>query len=381
MLKRFTVKNYKNFQKEVCLDLEKTAGYQFSTDCITDGLISKMLIYGKNATGKTNLGRAVMNIKTMLLDAVSSVETEAFLNADSEEDAAVFSYIFDYNGRELVYRYAKFSEYRLKWEKLEINGTLIFECDFLEGKLAFPHLEEVEAETANVERYRQALEPVDGEQHLLSFLRWLVSNMALKDDSILIKLLNYVRDMTMVTVGNALTQFRKGIMTNIFFKRLEQENSLKNLEEFFNVMGINCRLVLKKLPDGQRELYFSHKKLVPFFENASSGTLALLDIYRKIITAIEKSSFVYMDEFDAFYHYEMAENLVRFFKKKYPRSQIIMTSHNTNLMTNRLMRPDCLFILSGEGTLTALCDATEREMREGHNLEKMYISGEFERYE
>ena len=340
-----------------------------------------MLIYGKNATGKTNLGRAVMNIKTMLLDAVSSVETEAFLNADSEEDAAVFSYIFDFNGRELVYRYAKFSEYRLKWEKLEINGTLIFECDFLEGKLAFPHLEEVEAETANVERYRQALEPVDGEQHLLSFLRWLVSNMALKDDSILIKLLNYVRDMTMVTVGNALTQFRKGIMTNIFFKRLEQENSLKNLEEFFNVMGINCRLVLKKLPDGQRELYFSHKKLVPFFENASSGTLALLDIYRKIITAIEKSSFVYMDEFDAFYHYEMAENLVRFFKKKYPRSQIIMTSHNTNLMTNRLMRPDCLFILSGEGTLTALCDATEREMREGHNLEKMYISGEFERYE
>lgn len=381
MLKRFTVKNYKNFQKEVCLDLEKTAGYQFSTDCITDGLISKMLIYGKNATGKTNLGRAVMNIKTMLLDAVSSVETEAFLNADSEEDAAVFSYIFDFNGRELVYKYAKFSEYRLKWEKLEINGTLIFECDFLEGKLAFPHLEEVEAETANVERYRQALEPVDGEQHLLSFLRWLVSNMALKDDSILIKLLNYVRDMTMVTVGNALTQFRKGIMTNIFFKRLEQENSLKNLEEFFNVMGINCRLVLKKLPDGQRELYFSHKKLVPFFENASSGTLALLDIYRKIITAIEKSSFVYMDEFDAFYHYEMAENLVRFFKKKYPRSQIIMTSHNTNLMTNRLMRPDCLFILSGEGTLTALCDATEREMREGHNLEKMYISGEFERYE
>ena len=97
--------------------------------------------------------------------------------------------------------------------------------------------------------------------------------------------------------------------------------------------------------------------------------------------AMEDASIVYLDEFDAFYHYEMAENLVKFFKKKFPRSQIIMTSHNTNLMNNRLMRPDCLFILSGEGTLTALCDATERELREGHNLEKMYISGEFERYE
>ena len=73
--------------------------------------------------------------------------------------------------------------------------------------------------------------------------------------------------------------------------------------------------------------------------------------------------------------------MIQFFKKKYPKCQMIMTSHNTNLMTNRIMRPDCLFILSRYGTLTALCNATERELREGHNLEKMYISGEFEKYE
>lgn len=379
MLKKFTVKNYKNFEKEVCLDFEKTAGYQFSTDCITDGLISKMLIYGKNATGKTNLGSAVMDIRAMLSDAIPGAETEAFLNADSEEDAATFSYIFDFDGQEMVYRYAKFSDYRLKWEKLEINATLIFECNFSERKLVFPHLEAVEAETANVERYVRVLEAGEGEQLLLPFLRWLISNMALPDDSLLVKLLNYVRSMTMVTTGNALMRVRFAAST--FFKRLEQENSLEELEDFFNAMGINCRLVLKKLPDGQIELYFSHKKLVSFLENASSGTLALLDIYRKIVVAIEKASFVYLDEFDAFYHYEMAENLVRFFKRKFPGSQIIMTSHNTNLMNNRLMRPDCLLILSGEGTLTALCDATERELREGHNLEKMYVSGEFERYE
>ena len=379
MLKKFTVKNYKNFEKEVCLDFEKTAGYQFSTDCITDGLISKMLIYGKNATGKTNLGSAVMDIRAMLSDAIPGAETEAFLNADSEEDAATFSYIFDFDGQEMVYRYAKFSDYRLKWEKLEINATLIFECNFSERKLVFPHLEAVEAETANVERYVRVLEAGEGEQLLLPFLRWLISNMALPDDSLLVKLLNYVRSMTMVTTGNALMRVR--FASSTFFKRLEQENKLEELEDFFNAMGINCRLVLKKLPDGQIELYFSHKKLVPFLKNASSGTLALLDIYRKIVVAIEKASFVYLDEFDAFYHYEMAENLVRFFKRKFPGSQIIMTSHNTNLMNNRLMRPDYLLILSGEGTLTALCDATERELREGHNLEKMYVSGEFERYE
>ena len=58
-----------------------------------------------------------------------------------------------------------------------------------------------------------------------------------------------------------------------------------------------------------------------------------------------------------------------------------MTTHNTNLMTNQLMRPDCVFILSRDGRITALCDATDRELREGHNLEKLYIGGEFEKYE
>ena len=146
-------------------------------------------------------------------------------------------------------------------------------------------------------------------------------------------------------------------------------------------MMVSCKLALKKLPDEHNELYFAHEKLIPFLSNASSGTLALLTLYRRLIFRVKEASLVYLDEFDAFYHYEMAQNVIQFLKKKYPRCQIIMTSHNTNLMTNRLMRPDCLFILSSSGTLTSLCNATQRELREGHNLEKMYISGEFEKYE
>ena len=214
----------------------------------------------------------------------------------------------------------------------------------------------------------------------LPFLRWLISNVALKNDSVLIRLSNYVRRMIMITVGNEMP-YRVRRMSNAFYESLENPERLKDLEDFLNAMGIECRLVLKKLPDGQRELYFAHEKLVPFYENASSGTLALVDLYRRLIPKVWDASLIYLDEFDAFYHYEMAENVIKFFKKKYPRCQMIMTSHNTNLMTNRLMRPDCMFILSRKGTLTALCNATTRELREGHNLEKMYISGEFEKYE
>ena len=57
--------------------------------------------------------------------------------------------------------------------------------------------------------------------------------------------------------------------------------------------------------------------------------------------------------------------------------QKILTSHNTNLLSNRIMRPDCYFILT-QDKLTSLANATERELREGHNLEKLYMSGEFD---
>lgn len=384
MLKRFALRNYKNFKDEIEIDFGSIAGYQFSTDCISDGVIAKMLIYGRNATGKTNFGRAIMDIRSTMLVRPRFVGNGVFLNADSIEDSAGFSYTFDFDDVELIYQYTRFSNQELKDEELIINGVSIFRCDFLNREYRFDNLKYVNAETANVDRYLQALEGDEETEETiepkLPFLRWLISNMALKNDSVLIRLSNYVRRMIMIAVGNEIP-YRVRIMSNTFYESLENPRRLKDLEDFLNAMGIECKLVLKKLPDGQKELYFAHEKLVPFSENASSGTLALVDLYRRLIPKAWGASFIYLDEFDAFYHYEMAENVIKFFKKKYPHCQMIMTSHNTNLMTNRLMRPDCMFILSRRGTLTALCNATTRELREGHNLEKMYISGEFQKYE
>lgn len=383
MLKKFTLKNYKNFKDEISIDFENTAGYQFSTDCITDGTISKILVYGRNATGKTNLGKAMIDICTTMFGGQRYVDTGVFLNADSMDEAATFSYEFRFENGELVYRYARFSNQELRNEELIIDRKIIFSCDFENNKFDFKNLKYINAETANIDRYLQSVDIGDDEEleePKLPFLRWLISNVALSNDSILIKLANYARRMIMITAGSVMLRFPRR-MNNTFYELLEDSNRLKDLEDFLNEMGIECKLILQRLPDGQRELYFGHEKLVPFYETASSGTLALVDLYRRLIPKNWDPSFIYLDEFDAFYHYEMSEKVINFFKRRYPKCQIVMTSHNTNLMTNRLMRPDCLFILSRAGTLTALSNATKRELREGHNLEKMYISGEFDKYE
>lgn len=383
MLKAFKLRNYKNFKDEISINFEDIAGYQFSTDCISDGILSKMIIYGRNATGKTNLGNAIMDITKMLFQ-IGYKNEDIFINADATEDFASFSYSFQFDNNEIIYRYTRFSNFDLRDEELIIDGISIYKCSFYQDKYNFDNLKFINAETASIGRYLQSLDDgnitEDVMEFKLPFLRWIISNTALKNDSLLIKMSEFIRRMTMLKVSNTI-MFGFSRFNDNFFESLEAKDNLEDFEQFLNTMGIKCKLVLKKLPDGQRELYFSHDKLIPFYKNASSGTLALTNLYRRFVSTLRSSSFVYLDEFDAFYHYEMAENVIKFFKRNYPKCQIIMTSHNTNLMTNRLMRPDCLFILSSSGTLTALCNATLRELREGHNLEKMYIAGEFEKYE
>lgn len=365
MLKKFTVSNYKNFKDEISLDFSKIGEYSFNADCL-----SMRLIYGRNETGKTNFGRALLDIKILLYGMFRNDENSVLINADSQ-DTAKFIYEFQFGNDEVVYKYSRFANTELCDEELYINGEAIFKCDFKNSKFDFQGLSIISAETVNTKRYLNKDE-MDNE-YVLPFLRWLINNTAFSDDSVLIQLSKYVRKMDMITVGHDLLYSNRNFLEN-----LKNPVYLHNFEDFLNLMGIECKLVLKELPDGQVELYFAHKKLVPFYRTASSGTLALTSLYQKIVS---NPSLIYIDDFAAFYHYEMAEKLISFFKTKYPKCQLIMTSHNTNLMTNKIMRPDCLFILSSRGTLTALCDATERELREGHNLEKMYISGEFEKYE
>lgn len=151
MLKKFTLKNYKNFKDEISIDFENTAGYQFSTDCITDGTISKMLIYGRNATGKTNLGKALIDIGTTMFGVRRYVDTGVILNADSIDETANFSYEFRFGNNELIYRYARFSNQELRNEELRINRKTIFSCDFENNNFNFENLKFINAETASID--------------------------------------------------------------------------------------------------------------------------------------------------------------------------------------------------------------------------------------
>ena len=58
--------------------------------------------------------------------------------------------------------------------------------------------------------------------------------------------------MTDISASNVMAYSPMRVKDS-FYEALEEPDRLKDLEDFLNGMGIICKLVLKKLPDGQRE--------------------------------------------------------------------------------------------------------------------------------
>lgn len=84
---------------------------------------------------------------------------------------------------------------------------------------------------------------------------------------------------------------------------------------------------------------------------------------------------MFIDEFDAFYHFELSEGVEKRLRK-ITGVQIFTTTHNTDLMSNDLLRPDCYFLLK-DNKIKAISELTVKELRQAHNLQKMYKAGAF----
>lgn len=149
---------------------------------------------------------------------------------------------------------------------------------------------------------------------------------------------------------------------------------LSDFQSFLNRIGIDYKLKEQEI-DGRKNIYCSfNNKSADFFKIASTGTKSLALFYYWYIR-MENASLVYIDEFDAFYHFELSKEVQKLLNKL-KRVQIFTTTHNTDLMSNDLLRPDCYFLLR-DNKITALSKLTDKEIRKAHNLQKMYKAGVF----
>ena len=367
MLKRFEVTNFKNFRDTKIFDFGDVHDYHFNEECVKNKILNKAIIYGKNSVGKTNLGYALFDITFNFNNYATeySAYQDSYLNADSEQYVAQFKYVFQFEDTEVIYEYQKHDINTLLYEKLVFNDKTVLEYSFVKEEMLVYDAEALSAQTLNWEFSNINM----------SVVKYIANNTFFDKDHPLLNLVTFVSRMVWFRALElnryiGVLKKREGLTSFIINNELVDE-----FEKFLNVNGVDEKIIVKDNGEGNPELYFAHKQPISFSKTASSGTRSLTAIFFWI-KHIEDYSFIWIDEYDAFFHYEVSDNLIKVLRD-YIDVQVVLTTHNTNIMSNRYMRPDCYFILSKHG-LTSLCNATERELREGHNLQKMYLSGEFD---
>lgn len=130
----------------------------------------------------------------------------------------------------------------------------------------------------------------------------------------------------------------------------------------------------RELAEGQDQVLF------PCLEE-SDGTLKYYSILGPIWSALEHGIVLYADELETRLHPLLAETIIKLFHnpKTNPNgAQLIFTTHNTTLMQQDLFRRDQIwFTEKGRDGATDLFSLWDFKPRQGENIERKYLMGRF----
>lgn len=365
MIQLFEVENFKGFRDKVSFDFT-AHDYSYNEDLIRNGLVNKAIIYGKNGSGKTNLTVALFDITLHLTDKerMPAQLLQNYRNLDSDSQLATFHYRFKFDNDILDYTYSKSGPDELHYEELILNDKTILSYNYFEKDHKYIS--------------KDLLGDLNDDlliDNKLSIVKFIYKNRPTNSVPIITKLVSFCEHMLWfrsLSDGNAYAGFSNG--ANYLAEILYNSGRVKEFENFLRENGLDYDLKFESI-NGVHQLVAKYRHgEVPFDTIFSSGTRALF-LFFDWSLSFNEISFLVIDEFDAYYHYESAELIVKILNQN-RNFQSVLTSHNTYLMQNKLTRPDCCYILSNN-KIACLRDCTDKEIHEAHNLEKMYINGVF----
>ncbi len=363
MLTKFAVKNYRGFADRIEWDLSHPGSYTFNPFAIKDGIVKNGIIYGPNGSGKSNLALAVFDIILHLTQKNKNPhQFDSIINVFHAAEPVSFEYTFRFGRNSVEYRYSKDLAGIVK-ETVIIDGRMLFELD------------------------RNKLDMGSDEFPMTSATR-----QQLAGSSNRVSVLAYIWSVYPLDSGHPLKKMKDFVEGMLLFWNHEErgfaglEDRVVNIEEYIISNGLvddfseflkdvsNQTFKFKNAGTTDKLLMCDMGEGVPFNSVRSTGTSSLMLLYYWI-QKFSEASFVMIDEFDAFYHFDLSFKVCQ--KLFSFNNQIFVTSHNTYLMSNDLLRPDCNFLIDGR-RIRPLNLCTEKELRWGNNIEKMYRGNAFE---
>lgn len=427
MLVNFRIENYKSFKEftEFSMQATKLKNLKESNsfDINNISLLKSAVVYGANASGKSNLLNAMKDMKKIILSSLNlqkEYKHKPFLlNTDTEEKPTIFE--LEFIIEKILYRYgfeirkdATILEEWLHQKKMEPRAkeTVLFKrvkqditisAKFKEGK-------SLESKTREDALFLSVVAEFNGEVSL-SIIEWVenfmilfslndnefkfISYLALDYTDMQKNIINFINSSdvgisTLTTKESSFDELTKiSLNENGLDSKLTKKFSkaLKKSIEEIEGKKIEEKDIPKKIQT-QHMMYNKENKFQTYktfdLDMESAGTQRLLSFSGPILMTLDMGRVLVIDELDNSLHPDLVKAIIKLFNSKETNpknAQLIFTTHDTNLLDQSLFRRDQIWFtekdIYGATDLYSLVEYGKGKTRDDLALEKNYLDGKF----
>ena len=420
MIIEFSVENYLSFKDLATLSMIKTKSFKEHVDTHTIvvnnklDLLKSAIIYGNNASGKSNLLEAMGFMKSTILnsfrDALMENKERKFplekflLNSITEDKSSFFEMIFIHNG--VKYRYGFEIDTDIIVAEWLYHTTskevYLFKRDFQEIKI-------------NKSAFKEALGKEEDVKENVLFLSLLATLGKETSSSIVnwfknLNFINGIHDRAHKRYTIDKLKCDKNFFSWVlhFIKYLEI-SSLSTTEEYVNDIDletlrdkekdeeiINLLTSIHKIQSKQPkrdQLVTYHRKYdennvlintvaFNFDKQESEGTKKILYLLGPWYDTLKRGKVLLIDELDSRLHSHLTLKLIDFFHKfNENKAQLICAVHDTSLLNKETYRRDQIWFVEknqfGASELISLGDYKSDKVRKKSAFNKNYIDGKY----
>ncbi|VUX40255.1 AAA family ATPase [Blautia luti] len=369
MLAKMYLTNFLSFKERTEIDLTASK-YSIlgKTNVYKSEILKGALFIGPNASGKSNALKGLSFIIKMIKGEGVSFNRYRCLFSDNPIITIEYEFIFE----------SKKVEYAIEYniqtnsisENLKIDEITVLKRTGNTGEL----------------RIGQSVTTDDQVDSETLFLRTASFNTGrFPQEPTLRKLMDFLQNSYIVDeynwdarVGSTITRYAEEFGVEKINKYLTAFKYDFSMEYGSESEGAGLKLTL----GADNKMVFLKRKSFPFpnvLINESQGNQVFADLLPHLIRVIENAGMLIVDEFGNSFHNKLAEKIISFFMENAKNSQIFITSHHTNLISNSVFRPDQINLITFLNTSGSnVKRLSQFKPREAQNLEKMYLGGMFE---
>jgi AAA15 family ATPase/GTPase len=387
MILEFSATNYMSIKEELKLSFISTPLKEscsepndlFPLEDTGISLVRSGVIYGANASGKSNVLKAFEFYKRFITEsfrngqAGEAIDVENFrLNATTVKEPTVMEATF--TDGEFIYRYG-----------FEVDSQSVHE-EWLYKRACKKRAKDVEV------FYREEDSTTVHPKSML--IQELVSKKMIRSNALLLSTAAQFNEPTSASIlrwlGDTMVVFcseDERLWSNAI-KYLDNESLRKRIIDFAryadlgieNITKIDNRIVSdhKQYDDEGREV---NNVSFAFNRNESEGTIKYFSLAYPIIDALDNGKRIVIDELDSKLHPLLVKRIVALFNdaKTNPKcAQLLFTAHDTFLLSAGLFRRDQVwFTQKNNFGATELFSLAEYKVRSTSPFERDYLLGKY----